>query len=49
MGLVETEGIILKSYSLAEADKIIVLLTQSEGGVRGVAKCAKRLKSRVGC
>lgn len=48
MGLVETEGLILKTYSLAEADKIVVLLTQSEGLVRGVAKGAKRLKSRFG-
>lgn len=48
MGLIETEGIILKSYSLAEADKIVVLLTQNEGLVRGVAKGAKRLKSRFG-
>jgi DNA repair protein RecO (recombination protein O) len=48
MALIETEGIILKSYSLAEADKIIVLLTQSQGLVRGVAKGAKRLKSRFG-
>ena len=48
MGLFETEGIILKSYSLAEADKIVVLLTQNEGVVRGVAKGAKRLKSRFG-
>ncbi len=48
MGLVETEGLVLKSYSLAEADKIVVLLTQNEGLVRGVAKGAKRLKSRFG-
>lgn len=48
MGLIETEGIILKTYSLAEADKIVVLLTQSQGLVRGVAKGAKRLKSRFG-
>ena len=48
MGLVDTEGIILKTYSLAEADKIVVFLTQSEGLVRGVAKVAKRLKSRFG-
>jgi len=48
MGLVDTEGLILKTYSLAEADKIVVLLTQSEGLVRGVAKGAKRLKSRFG-
>lgn len=48
MGLVETEGLILKSYNLGDADKIIVLLTQNEGLVRGVAKGAKRLKSRFG-
>lgn len=48
MALVETEGLILKTYSLAEADKIVVILTQSQGLVRGVAKGAKRLKSRFG-
>ncbi len=48
MGLVETEGLILKTYSFAEADKIVVLLTQNEGLVRGVAKGAKRLKSKFG-
>ena len=48
MGLVETEGIILKSYSLSEADKIIVLLTQKQGIIKGVAKGAKKLKSKFG-
>ena len=48
MGLVETEGLVLKSYGLAEADKIVVLLTEKQGLVRGVAKGAKRLKSRFG-
>ena len=48
MGLIETEGLILKSYSLAEADKIILFLTQTNGIIRGVAKGAKRLKSRFG-
>lgn len=48
MALFETEGLILKSYSLAEADKIILLLTQDQGLIRGVAKGAKRLKSRFG-
>jgi len=48
MGLVETEGLILKSYGLAEADKIVILLTKNEGLVRGVARGAKRLKSRFG-
>lgn len=48
MALVETEGLVLKSYSLAEADKIVVFLTQKNGLIRGVAKGAKRLKSRFG-
>ncbi len=48
MGLVETDGLILKSYSLAEADKIVILLTRNEGLIRGIAKGAKRLKSRFG-
>jgi DNA repair protein RecO (recombination protein O) len=48
MGLVETEGLVLKSYGLAEADKIVVFLTQEHGLVRGVAKGAKRMKSKFG-
>jgi len=48
MGLIETEGLILKSYGLAEADKIVVILTQHQGLVRGVAKGAKRPKSKFG-
>lgn len=48
MALVETEGLVLKSYSLAEADKIVVFLTQKHGLIRGVAKGAKRLKSKFG-
>jgi DNA repair protein RecO (recombination protein O) len=48
MGLVETEGLVLKSYGLAEADKIVVFLTQEHGLIRGVAKGAKRLKSKFG-
>jgi DNA repair protein RecO (recombination protein O) len=48
MALFETESLILKTYALAEADKIVVFLTQKHGLVRGVAKGAKRLKSRFG-
>lgn len=48
MALIETEGVILKSYSLAEADKIVIFFTQEQGLIRGVAKGAKRLKSRFG-
>jgi DNA repair protein RecO (recombination protein O) len=48
MGLVETEAIVLRTYNLAEADKIVVCLTRSTGLVRAVARGAKRLKSRFG-
>jgi DNA repair protein RecO (recombination protein O) len=48
MAILETESLILKTYPLAEADKIVVFLTQTDGLVRGVAKGAKRLKSRFG-
>jgi DNA repair protein RecO (recombination protein O) len=48
MPLIETESIVLKSYNLAEADRIVVLLTHDHGVVRAVAKGAKRLKSRFG-
>lgn len=48
MPLIETESLVLKSYNLAEADKIVVLITRDHGVVRGVAKGAKRLKSRFG-
>jgi DNA repair protein RecO (recombination protein O) len=48
MPLVETEGLVIKSYDLAEADRIVVFLTRDEGVVRGVAKGAKRLKSKFG-
>ena len=48
MPLIETDSLILKTYSLAEADKIVLFLTEDHGIVRGVAKGAKRLKSRFG-
>ena len=48
MGLNETEAIILRTYSLAEADKIVVCLTRDFGVVRAVARGARRLKSRFG-
>lgn len=48
MGLVETEAIVLRTYRLAEADKIVSCLTKDVGLVRGVAKGARRLKNRFG-
>jgi DNA repair protein RecO (recombination protein O) len=48
MGLVETEAIVLRTYNLSEADKIVVCLTHCCGIIRGVANGARRLKSRFG-
>jgi DNA repair protein RecO (recombination protein O) len=48
MGLVETEAIVLHSFKLGEADKIVVALSRQEGVVRGVARGARRLKSKYG-
>jgi DNA repair protein RecO (recombination protein O) len=48
MGQVDTEAIVLRTYKLSEADKIAVCLTEKAGVVRGVARGARRLKSRFG-
>src|SRR4030095_6853646 len=48
MGLTETEALILRTYNLAEADKIVVCLTRSAGLVRGVARGSRRLKNKFG-
>jgi DNA repair protein RecO (recombination protein O) len=48
MSLFESESLVIKSYNLAEADRIVVFLTREHGMIRGVAKGVKRLKSRFG-
>jgi DNA repair protein RecO (recombination protein O) len=48
MGLVESEAVIIRTYNLAEADKIVVSLTRRVGLVRAVARGARRLKSKYG-
>lgn len=48
MPVIESDCIILKSYGLSEADRIVVFFTRDHGLVRGVAKGAKRLKSKFG-
>src|SRR5678815_6087681 len=48
MALFETEALILRSYNLAEADKIVVCLSRSSGLIRGVAKGCRKLKNRFG-
>jgi DNA repair protein RecO (recombination protein O) len=48
MNVVRTDAIVLRSYNLAEADRIVLCFTRSAGLIRGVAKGARRMKSRFG-
>lgn len=48
MPLRETEAIILRSYPLGEADRLVSFLSRSMGRMRGVARGARRPKSRFG-
>ncbi|MCI0414212.1 DNA repair protein RecO [bacterium] len=48
MSVVSTEAFVLRTYKLAEQDKIVVLFTKEMGKVRLVAKGARKLKNRFG-
>ncbi|MEI7623609.1 MAG: DNA repair protein RecO [Actinomycetes bacterium] len=42
------EGIVLRTYKLGEADRIVVVLTKARGKVRAVAKGVRKTKSKFG-
>jgi DNA repair protein RecO (recombination protein O) len=46
MSLHTTEALILRTYKLNDADRIVVFLTRDHGKKRGVAKGARRVRSR---
>jgi len=48
MSLYRDRGVVLRSYKLGEADRIVVLLTPEHGKVRAVAKGVRKAKSRIG-
>jgi DNA repair protein RecO (recombination protein O) len=48
MPLYKEQGLVLRSVKLGEADKIVTILTQGSGKVRGVAKGIRRTQSRFG-
>lgn len=48
MSLLRDRGVVLRSYRLGEADRIVVLLTQGHGKVRAVAKGVRRTTSKFG-
>src|SRR6185312_17214065 len=41
-----SEALVLRTYKLGEADRIVVFLTRDRGKKRGVAKGARRPRSR---
>lgn len=48
MALYRDRGVVLRTYKLGEADRIVVVLTAGHGKVRAVAKGVRRPKSRIG-
>lgn len=48
MPLYKDQGIVISAIKLAEADKIVTILTQGSGKVRAVAKGIRRTTSRFG-
>lgn len=48
MPLYKEQGIVLRTHKLGEADRIVTILTQDSGKIRGVAKGVRRTKSRFG-
>lgn len=48
MRLRESEAIVLRSYPLGEGDRLVSFLGRSTGRLRGVARGARRPKSRFG-
>jgi len=48
VSLYRDEGIVLRTYRLGEADRIVVILTRAHGKVRAVAKGVRKTKSRFG-
>ena len=48
MPLHQSDSIILKTYPLGEADRIVAFFSRDHGKVRGVANGARRMKNRFG-
>lgn len=48
MSLYRDQGVVLRTYKLGEADRIVVFMTQARGKVRAVAKGVRKTKSRFG-
>ncbi len=48
MSLYRDTGVVLRTYKLGEADRIVVVLTAQHGKIRAVAKGVRKTRSRFG-
>ncbi|MEM9891159.1 MAG: DNA repair protein RecO [Actinomycetota bacterium] len=48
MALYRDEAVVLRTYKLGEADRIVVLFSRGRGKIRAVAKGVRRTKSKFG-
>ncbi|HEX4998562.1 MAG TPA: DNA repair protein RecO [Terriglobia bacterium] len=48
MSVLHSDAIILRTYPLGEADRIVVFFSRDHGKMRGVANGARRMKNRFG-
>ena len=48
MSIYRERGVVLRTYRLGEADKIVVVMTEGRGKVRAVAKGVRKTKSKFG-
>ncbi len=48
MALYRDEAVVLRTYKLAEADRIVVLFSRGRGKIRAVAKGVRRTRSKFG-
>ena len=46
--LYRDEGVVLRTYKLAESDRIVVIMTAEHGKIRAVAKGVRKTKSKFG-
>src|SRR5919197_4265446 len=48
MALGKTAAVVIGSFPIGESDRVVTFFSRQHGKIRGVAKAARRLKSRFG-
>ena len=47
MGLGRTAAIVIGSFPLGESDRVVTFYSREHGKIRGVARAARRIRSRL--